>query len=495
MSSFFNVLDETSDKSIKPKEDVVEEEILYDPNEESEENEKDFFQILEEQGIEIPSHILNPAFSPKEARRNIARGAARSAEAALGLLGDIAHNGMKLQKAGILWGAEKLGIKEPVEKGLKFSEKIEKYAPHNLLPTSERIREDITERFTGDYLKPQSPSEEKADDFIQDVTALSIPLGGITSPGFLSTLGKIGRSVLTASAGLGAEKTAKALGANEKGQAAAKMGGMLLSEFINPKGVKRYIDGLYDEYRQMMSPEMRVGAKGLKKDLAALENTLNKGPSTPGTRAVQGTLNEIRDEIADGSISLEYLDTARDRINDLRQSLFDQFPTASQRTGAKRYYNDLAKSVDNAIEDYGKNHNPKFLKAYKAAQKAYAANANSRTISKFIGDVMKQHKLGTMGGLGALAYGVGKGIVSSGAAKGMIGAGVALKTGEFIARIWPNTALRSYYLGALRGAAIQDSKLVAANLKKLEKGLKKEGIDIKDYLGGSGIPEPQENAE
>lgn len=473
-----------------PKEAQKAPQIVYDPEEEIEEGEEDFFQILEEQGIELPPYILNPAISGKEAARHAARSAARVGEAGLGLLGDINQNAQKLQRIGLLWGAEKLGVKEPVEKILDIAQK---YSPSQLLPTSQRIREDITERFSGDYLKPQSEKEQQADDFIQDVTALSIPLGGIQSPSFLNTLTRIGRSILTALTGKAAEKTAESLGAKEKGQNAAKLGGMVLAEFINPRGVKRYINGLYDTYRNMMSPQMRVGAQGLIRRLNEVERTLNRGPSTPGTRAVQSTLDEIRQEVQQGSISLEYLDTARERINELRQTLFDQFPSATERAGAKRYYNDLSRAIDETIEVYGQQHNPQFLSAYRAANEAYAANARSKAISSFIGDVIKQHKLGSMGGLAALAYGVGKGVVSSVAAKGLAGGAAALKTGEFIARIWPNTALRNYYLGALRGAAIKNSQMVARNLEKLHKGLKKEGINLEDYLGGSGIPEEKES--
>ena len=122
---------------------------------------------------EIYSHVSKPPKEslPTNAARQYGRTLARVNETILGVpraAGEFLE--MIVPEKALKAGAEKIGLKEPVEKGLEFAKK---YAPHKLFPSSEEIRENVTKHLFGSRFEPKNQLEKFSDEAFSDFAAFS----------------------------------------------------------------------------------------------------------------------------------------------------------------------------------------------------------------------------------------------------------------------------------------------------------------------------------
>ena len=163
-----------------------------------------------------------------EAARKIGQTGASVASALAGLPGDIAGGALGLTKYATSGATPSYG---EVQEKLPIS-----------LPTSEQVRGGIN-RATGGYTEAQTPGEQTWDNIVQTATNLLVPfptpgklkaapgivkgaIKGLTRESAVKGLKTAGRAAAIAGVGEGAKELAHSLGAEEGGQALAKLGTM-----------------------------------------------------------------------------------------------------------------------------------------------------------------------------------------------------------------------------------------------------------------------------
>jgi hypothetical protein len=136
----------------------------------------------------------------------------------------------------------------------------------------------------------------------------------------------------------------------------------------------------------------------------------------------------------------------------------------------------VKKDVIEGLNDYGRAHNPEFLKLNKAANEAYGAYEASDKMAAFIKknvkDSIRNPGVKTLLGLGGLAS-IGKGLA--------IGAVPGIATYEVykvMHQVMQSPTLRKFYGNILQGAASGNASQVIKNSKALEKELEKEDHQV-----------------
>jgi len=466
--------------------------------------------IFDEVEMEFQSQEKEPGLV-SEVGRHTGRSAARIAETALGMPGDILQAVTGLGKGGYgylkdaLFGEtpepeEVMDVEAaPVEEespkrvfGLFKNEKPslaeniaglfgkeeaqerlkgfrEKGLEGTVLPTSEDFR-NITKAITGDYLDPRGEGEEFADEVVSDVTALAVPLGGefkLLKPALVG----LGANI--------AKEGAKALGVGEKGQFYTKMGTMFLGTMLRKPGtVNKIPQELYKKSKALLPKEAEVSAKGLSNQLSNLKTQLKKGGSAPYKQAALTKIDEIKKVIKNGNIRVDELTEFKKSINDIGQSkkIWEEGLTIGKKS--KGVLKRVAGVVDDGIEQYGKQ-NPKFLDVYRKANESYAAIAQGNDSLRFIKSKLVQHKsvAGVAGGyalLGAM-FNPGAAATAAAGAAGTLGALYAgYKPYQIASRMMKSPELRKYYFGILNSAIKEDSAAFSRNFNKLDDELKKK---------------------
>src|SRR5215470_5954819 len=221
---------------------------------------------------EILQFVSSKEKTPKESflsniGRQTGRSAARITETALGApraFGEFLES--IVPETLIKKGAEKVGLKEPVEKGFEFAKK---YAPYKALPSSEEIRKGVTKNLFGEKLEPKNEWEAKADTLVSDFAALALPFPG--------TQFKLLKPALLALGGNAASEVLGRMGGTEKQKAYAKLGTIVAGSMINPKAAETLKNDLYSQARESRPADATVDASNLSSKATALEKTLIKG--------------------------------------------------------------------------------------------------------------------------------------------------------------------------------------------------------------------------
>ena len=395
------------------------------------------------------------------ALRQGGRAVARTAETVLGApraFGEFLESVVPEQ--ALKKGAEKIGLGKPAEFLL---EKTKKYAPYKLFPKSQDIRE-LNKFIFGGKLEPKNEFERFSDDVISDFAALALPLPG-------SNLKAVKPLVLSLGGNVASEALGH-LGGTEKEKSFAKLGTILIGSLANPGGAQKLANELYGKAREARPANVRVQTSNLNKRLNQVERELKRGGSENWKPKLFTKIEEIRKQMAGNNIEVGELERFKPTINNIIGELkAEKNATRFGIKSAKRYANQLAHAVDEALTDYGRQ-NPKWEKAYREANEIHGTIAQSNKVRNYLID-----KLGTISPhLTATLFGIGHG---PGATLTGLGAGAAatagaVESGALLARVWNSPRLRKYYYGVIQNAIKEDAVAMRENMRKLEEALEKE---------------------
>lgn len=332
-------------------------------------------------------------------------------------------------------------------------------------PTSQEIREGVTQRFTGDYLEPQTEMQALGDEIASDFASLLLPVKGKIP--FARALG----SSLIANAG---SEVVKQFGGQE-GKDYSKLGLLFATGLVGNRqgGAKQYIRNLYNEMEKAVPAEAQISAKPLLNKLGNIEKALKKGdPKDPSKQIVFQKINAVNDKVRKGNIRVDELIELNKSTN---EAIFD---SRDLSRGANKLY-EVRDSIHQAIKEYGSS-NPEFLGKWKDANEAYAATKMSRKVSDFITKNIKPKDYAYAAsalGLGGLAAGKGAALSTLGGAAGI---GAAAYSAEIMKRITQSPALRKYYSNVVSGALKGNAASMSRAMNQLNKGLE-SSFDADEY--------------
>lgn len=391
--------------------------------------------------------------------RQIGRTGARVAETVLGApraFGDFLQT--IVPEKLITKGAEKIGLKEPVQKGFEFAKK---FSPHKLFPSSEQIKENVTNYLFNDKLDPKNEWEKKSDELFSDFAALSIPFPGsqlkILKPSLLALGGNIASEVVGRMGGTDKEKTY------------TKLGTFLLGSIINPRGAEKFKNELYNKARQFLPEDATVSSVPLNKKIQSLEKELLKGGIADSDRPALEKLKDIQGEMQGAQIPVESLGRLKVKINEELAGIYKKLE--GNKVGiksAKRNLERVAGAVDEALTLYGKQ-NPEWEAYYRPANQVHGSIEQSKRVGRYLSRQYK--RWGAPGALALFGIESALGIPKSAAIFG--GGYGALKSGEIVTRFLKSPHLRKYYTNVVSGALRDDAVAVQQNLDRLEKEVKK----------------------
>jgi hypothetical protein len=194
--------------------------------------------------------------------RHGARSGARAVESVVGL----PHSSAELGESVVGLLPESLkGGKGKIPEGKLSREELENiYEPErsatdiftnikSVLPSSESVREKLSQTAPKGYLEPKNEAEKFADDIISDFTPLLIPTGGV-GKGIVGAAKHVGRALGIAGTSNAASYLAKNLGAGEKGQAVVKLGTALLTSLGMSPSLRKKATALYQSAKQDIKP-------------------------------------------------------------------------------------------------------------------------------------------------------------------------------------------------------------------------------------------------
>lgn len=371
--------------------------------------------------------------------RHAARISSRIAETIGGTPGDI----QDLIQSGVFAGLEKLT-------GHKASPELRKEAAikSERAPTSSELKE-LSESSTKGFTKAHGIKEELGDEFASTVASLLGPM-------------KFRKALGISALGVGAKQSLKLLGLGETSQEFGKIGTMIVSSMINPKGVKQLYDNYYNEALRLAPEEARVSAKPLEKSLNSLKKSLSEGLDAPTEEAVLKVVKKATDKIQDGQVSVREMMASNRSLNEIMGD-----PEFLKR--AKNLFPELKNGINKTLQQY---ENPEFLKNWKSANEAFGGFYESQKLSRFI-----EQRLGIKPIKHALFTAAGETIVGYPEAIiptiGLAAGGYAgIKGLELMQRIFANPTLRKYYGEVLTNAAKENSIAMNKAAEKLDKKLR-----------------------
>ena len=396
--------------------------------------------------------------------RNIGRSVARAGETALGApraIGDFLES--IVPEKALKAGAEKIGLRQPVEKALEITKKV---APYKLFPKSEDIRENVTKFLFGEKLEPKNEWERKSDDLISDFAALALPLPG-------SQL-KVIKPALLAIGGNLASELSEHLGGSKNQQTLAKLGTILAGSMINPKAAVNLKDELFQKEASALPSNASVDNSRLRNSVAELKNKIKKGGVSDADKPALKEISKIEKLLNGPQTEIDVLKEIKKKINVARGSIYKQLE--GNKPGiktAKARLDQVAKTVDNSLKEYGKQ-NPEWMTYYKQANEVHGAIEQSKRARTQIGKALKKygpHSVLPLFGVGHLAGAIptATGLAST----GLVGTGV-VGAGEIAAKALKSPTLRKLYLELIKSGLKEDVVAIRENAKKLEKELQKE---------------------
>jgi hypothetical protein len=369
----------------------------------------------------------------------------------------------------------------PIYQGITGKEGVsyEKTPLGKILPPGHILQENLSEE-----LKPQTPDEETVSEFVRDVTGLVGPgilgkaKGAVTGIDFLK---KFGKRLLKASGlsitGIGAEKSAKALGVDEDTARMIKTGlvfaGDLGLQSGTQGGAKGYINELYGKMRNSRAVDASIDARKLEQRALKLKKQLESGGTSPSSAKSLKKVDEILESIESGNgrVSLQELEDFGIKTNELKSGLYEEFSKDKKgRALAKKNLNDVTGLIESGIDEYG-SANSEYGKYRKEAKAAFGALEKSKKASNFLSKYAK--KIGPTGfGATVISAAISPSSIVPIALGGAVGT-AGIKGSELINRIVKSPELREYYLNVLDAAFRQDSAFLTHNLSKLNKEAEK----------------------
>lgn len=288
--------------------------------------------------------------------------------------------------------------------------------------------EKLTEEAIDTNLKNEHLTEGQ-QDFVDEVA---------TTMGELSfDPSSIGRKVLSSMTGTAAKEIVKSMGGGDQAQAAAKLGTMFATGYINPKKAQKYSSQLFKK-RDALLPEnatLEIKPAEVKRVARQIES-LEKGVLKPSEEPAHKLLKEFNDKVLKNSpesapgyaqmnrfdkqmlkrrfdakngkiepVDMRQLLKFKEKVNEVRGSLWAKPELKGIESATKQRLDLLANDIEGLIDQYGKS-DPAWLKAYKEANAMHHALRSGERFAKNMKDIKPS------GYVGALTKGLGNKVIT-----------------------------------------------------------------------------------
>lgn len=395
---------------------------------------------------------IQPKQKESSLLQTAARIPARIAETALGLPGDI------LQTVGDV----AVGIGRRLD-----PQGIGKYTPDffSPLPTSARLREG-TKALTGEALEPQNTKEAAVDEFISDVTALTVP--GLVGKGKL--IGKLGTSAKKAfgiaSVGNLASFLSQEVGVSEPTADKIKLGTMFLTSVGMEGGLNRAVKNSYKKADSVPEGVLIPASEGFNK-LAALDRKL-VARAFPDKDKVRSIVDSALNSFDKGGIDFHKAWALSKDANAWYPKL-GNIARSELRKATDIIQKDIIQAAPKLVKDVAvKPLLTEAAEGIKFGNKVFHDINNASKIRTWLNDNLSLGKY------------VGGGVIGHmlGLPTAKIGTGVALGQGAFNALepVIRSPEIRSIYGSIVKSAAQENLPAVLRNVNKLDKELVKLGL-------------------
>jgi len=434
-NSRYEFIDESTQKNKQEKNDIwdiAEQEFLQQDQISPEKQREEDLKIINGEDFDLE----------REIERNIAQQSSRMGETILGIPGDLEY----------------------------FSRWLIGNEGENLLPTSSKLREKSEKASLG-YTKPKNNFEEKTGQILSDIATFSVPGAGKHS---------LVRNIGIPIAGHLAEEGFKFAGYGEKAQVGSRIGTMIILDLIGHRfgmgGSKKLANELFKKAESEIKPGMMIPAKGLESGIDSIEKALRAGGTKPSTPQALTKIEEIRSHIKNGQIDAKDLVPFRQSINEVIEGTggWDLLLQPGLKSKIKNNLNDVKKEVIKAAEQVGET-NPEFVKNWRAANEAFAANARSEKIENMLEKVIgrgKANKItsGAIKALPGLLFGV-----FTPAHFATLGLGIpayqAIKLGS---KIKNSPTIRRHYEKMIKGALTGNTLITTKEFNKINEEIEEK---------------------
>ncbi len=343
--------------------------------------------------------------------------------------------------------------------------------------------QNVSEKVTLGYTKPQTEFENKTDELAKDVGSLLIPGGA--SYGVWRNLG------IPIVANL-AKEGIKAKGGEGKTAQYAKAGIMLgldlLGGRLNQGSAKNYAGRLMNEAEALVPQGASINSRPLMNELNTLERQLTSGGTNDPTAAkALSEIKELRKMSVANHIPVKRLIDARKTMNKIIEDMggFEYFFKPKIKSQIISKLNQVKNKTVDAVTDWGRRSgNSQFIDKWHNGNEAFSVAARSEVVGNFleknIGSFSKAplvKGLFGLGGAGAGIHHLASGASKLGISAATIGASAAIPIYEgakIIYQVAKSPNLRKYYMNIINAASYGNLDQVTRNANALEKELQKE---------------------
>lgn len=387
----------------------------------------------------------------------------RGEEAVLGGPGKLKNMGKSLFKKypgafGLIgWGLHNLMGQENWDKVIDVASGID-------LPTPEDFR-SLTELASGDYTKPRTKNEERAQQISSDIGTTLNPFTRITRPAvaFMNHL-------VTPLASNIVKESVEGMGfKSDKAETAKALTTLVLSLGSNVDA-RRFATEMVNRGRNGLPNFLNANILRYQARMNQMQNRVLM--NDPRTALTQSQINGINNDIANGQTSIQALMNRYNAISAARRDRGLWAMSAGDRRVAVNSINDLQNAVRQEILDIGRAY-PEAIQNWQQGNAALRIIHQSNTITNWVqGQLSSPLGKGIGAATGASALFGAKGVPAlAGAATGA--AAATYKSGQVLYRVMNNQNLRHYYFEAIAAAQAQNSVQFLKYYDKLDKALSK----------------------
>lgn len=374
---------------------------------------------------------------PEESRlgygvRQVARTGARAGETLAGMAGDIVRPAQDLLENFMSKVITGKPITDEQKQQIRkfYAESEEGMQP---FPTSQEIKE-AHEPVTKEYLKPESPAEEKADEITQDIIS-QLPSGFV-------------KSIVSSTLGQGTKYLAKGLGAEEETANIAKSGSMFLTGLWNPKGAKNLTSRLYAAREAAIPVSVTGDATKLESKMLRLANNMRRSGKNiaASEKEIAEAAENIVTEMQSGQLSYQKAASIKRSLNEKAQKFLYETPDKAAKARARNKFAEINHELERFIATSQSKY-PAFYKAHKNADNVFRTLAAGQGLSKFLEANLPK-------GLSTVSEKIASAII---------------KPGILTYHMFKSPQLRRLYLQTIGSAAAKNTQQMSRNFRRLEK--------------------------
>lgn len=334
---------------------------------------------------------------------------------------------------------------------------------NQILPTSEDVKK-MTTAATGDYTKPKTKNERRAQEFSADVGSMGGARGATLPRTMILNLG-------IPAAGQAAKETVKELGFGEDAGNWSKLAAQIGLTLLEGVNAPAYAAQLMNEGRNGFGPNVTANVPRYEHEINQVARRMYQ--ADPRSALAQQQIAGIRNDIQNGQTSMRDLMNRYDALNAAKRDrgLFELGRT--DRRAAIRNINEVRDTVRREIEHLG-TVNPQALQSWQNGVQAFSvihqSNAITNNINRWLAGPIGKGTVSTL--FGASAYGA----IKAPAVAGTLGAAGALgyKASQVAMRVWRDPNLANYYWQAMRAAAQNNGAMFLANYNNLNRAYEKK---------------------